>query len=363
MYKIPEQYYLKTVDWAMEAATSELYELNDLYKVVYPAETSLLPTPKGLESARWPLECKIDEAFVAIIPYGRVVTGNCYVVTPNHKRLYDLEFAYEYPFTELPPFEYSEETIATVVWGWNLFEENIYTQNIYGHWFFDILPRFHLLEQCGIPIDKYLIGKLFHPYQYESLSLLGIPMDKLIEVDSDDYHLIAKQLLAPSVPVMLGKCPKWAYDYIRTRLKEDHPMQKVKGYDRIYITRKDAAKRYVVNEDQVIELLKKRGFHVIVLTPLSTQEKIAIFSSAQVIVAPFGSGSANIVFSEPGTKLIELSPITVVDTYFWKLCSHGEIDYYELICDVEQPPKQAVGSDNIVVDLARLEKTLQLAGL
>lgn len=193
--------------------------------------------------------------------------------------------------------------------------------------------------------------------------MLGILSDKLIEVDRDDYHLIAKRLLAPSVPVMSGKCPKWAYDYIRTRIKDDHPVLKVKGYERIYITRKDASKRFVVNEEQVIALLAQRGFRVVVLTPLSTQEKIAIFSSAQVIVAPFGSGSANIVFSEPGTKLIELSPITVVDTYFWKLCSHGSIDYYELICEVEQPPKEAVGSDNLVVDLERLEATLQLAGI
>ncbi|MBN3523136.1 glycosyltransferase family 61 protein [Paenibacillus apiarius] len=362
MYTIPDQFYAKTIDWAITYALSNNYRLEDVYKVIYPRETLQLQAPKGLDLPRWPTLCSFDEAFVAVIPYGRAVTGNCYSVTSDNKRLLDVEYSYPYSFQELPPPEYRAETVATLIWGWNI-PEVVFTQAIFGHWFFDILPRIHLLEHSGIAIDRYLIGKLTHPFQYESLNMLGIPMDKLIQVDKNDFHLMADKLVVPAVPWILGKSPRWAYHFIRHRLKDTHPVQPVSGYERIYVTRQDAHARYVLNEDEVMNLLRAKGFTRIVLTPLSTQEKIAIYSSAQAIVAPFGSGNINLAFCNPGTKIVELTPYTIADDYFWKISNHAQLDYYEIVCDIEYPPKPIGGLDNFTVDLNKLQQVLELAGI
>ncbi|MES9740376.1 glycosyltransferase family 61 protein, partial [Peribacillus frigoritolerans] len=296
------------------------------------------------------------------IPDGRVITGNCYSVTPNNKRMRDTELNYPTELKNLPPAEYTAESVANLIWGYNLPEINFFTHGIYGHWFFDILPRIHLLEKSGIAIDKYLIGKLNHPFQYESLQMLNFPMHKLIQVEKHDFHLVADKLLVPAVPFMLGGTPKWAFQYIREKLMDENN-DKVEGYERIYISRQDASYRFVNNEDEVMEVLKNKGFKRIVLTPLTTQEKISLFSSAKVIVAPFGSGSANIVFCDPGTKLIELSPKHVIDPYFWILSSQGNLEYYELVCDIENPPKPTAASDNIVVDIDKLKQILAMIGI
>jgi len=361
MYPILDQYYNKTIDWFTDVTSNVSISPNQ-YHIIHPKETIQLSPPKGVDLVRWPTECHFDEAFVAVIPNGRVVTGNCCVVTPNNKRLLDTEYYYN-PSIELQAPEYRKETVATLVWGWNSPSLSYYTHAVYGHWFFDYLPRIHLLERSGIPIDKYLIGKLTHPFQYESLNMLDFPMDKLIQVDRDDFHLIADRLVVPAVPVNLGKSPKWAYQFIHKRLKEDHVIPKKSGYERIYISRQDAFARFVINEDEVMNYLQQKGFTRVVTTPLSTIEKISLFSAAEVIVSPFGSNNANLAFCNPGTKVIEMSPITVVDDYFWKISNYAQLDYYEMVCDIELPPKPIGGIDNLIVDINKLAQVLALAGV
>jgi hypothetical protein len=362
MYSIPDHFYNKTVDWLTDSAAFDKTLIADFYQAIYPAETLELRPPGGIDPPRWGMTCRFDEAFVAVIPNGRVVTGNGYVVTPNHKRLLDVELDYpDYRSLKLGPPEYRAETVATLIWGWNI--DGIGTHSIYGHWFFDILPRLHLLEQSGIPIDHYLIGKLNHPFQYESLSMLGLPLEKLIQVDRNDFHLVARKLVVPAVPLMVGKSPRWAYEFIRTRLRDEQPIERMVGFERIYVSRQDAGARFVVNEDEVMNVLQQKGFRRIVPTPLTTYEKVALFSSAEVVVAPFGSSNVNIAFCNPGTKLFELSPRTVVDNYFWKICNHAGVDYYEVVCDIEFPPKPFVGADNIVVNIDKLLHVLALAGI
>ncbi|CAH8772498.1 glycosyltransferase family 61 protein [Paenibacillus dendritiformis] len=361
MNTIPNLFYHRTRDWAAGYAYN-LSLLQERYKIIYPEETVVLPAPKGVDLPRWPPLYHTDEAFVAVIPEGRVMTGCGYVVTPDHRRLLDVELAYPYPFIELPPPQYTTETVATLLWGWNI-PGFASTQAIFGHWFFDILPRIHLLEQSGIAIDKYLIGQLTHPFQYESLQMLGFPMDKLIQVDRNDFHLVARKLVVPAVPFILGGCPRWASQFIRSRLKDAHSIPPRPGYERIYVSRQDAHVRHVINEEEVMQVLAEKGFVRIVLTPLSMADKIAIYSSAQVIVSPFGSGSINTAFCNPGSTLIELTPVTVMDGYFWKISNHAGMNYYEVVCDIEQPPKPLGGADNLIVDIEKLKRVLHMAGI
>lgn len=361
MYTIPTQYYNSMLDWVIEYSNGH-FSYQTLYKVIQQAETVSLPAPKGIDPVRFSTTWHYREAFTCIIPFGRVVTGSAYVVTPSNKRIHDLELNYDYPFQQLPDPIYIEETIATLIWGWNLPGRGS-TQDVYGHWFLDILPRIHLLERSGIAIDKYLIGKLTKPYQWESLKLLDFPIEKLVQVDRDDYHLIARNLVVPAVPVYLGKSPRWAIQFLQQRLKLNRHVPKLEGYERIYITRQDAAARFVLNEEEVMQHLAPKGFRKITLTPLTTEDKIAIFSSAQVIVAPFGSGNTNLVFCSPGTKVIEMTPNTVMDDYFWKISCHVQLDYYELICEAKQPLHPIPHCDSFHVDIPKLAQVLDIAGI
>lgn len=361
MYTIPDQFYYTTLEWVMEYLAGH-YPNELLYKVIHPAETIQLPAPKGVDPVRWPTTCYYQPAFTTIIPFGRVATGCGFVVAPDNKRILDVELYYSYPFTNLPDPIYLEETVATLIWGWNLPGIG-QTQAIYGHWFFDILPRIHLLEASGISIDKYLVGVLEHSFQWESLELLGFPTEKLIQVDRNDFHFMARNLIVPAVPFHIGKSPRWAVEFIQQRFKHSQNITLQRKYERVFITRQDAKARYVLNEEEVFRLLSQKGFTMISLTHLSVAEKVSIFSSAKAVIAPIGSGNVHLAFCSPGTTVIELTPETVIDDYFWKISGHAQLDYYQLLCEIKPPPQTPSGRDSFYVDIPKLTKVLTLAGI
>jgi capsular polysaccharide biosynthesis protein len=92
-------------------------------------------------------------------------------------------------------------------------------------------------------------------------------------------------------------------------------------------------------------------------------------ASCEAIVAPHGGGLSNIVFCSPGTKIIEIFSPELVGTYFWKLSSQLNLDYYYLLgtgdpatLDVNYPQSWDARAD-IEVDLDLLQRTLTLANL
>ena len=76
--------------------------------------------------------------------------------------------------------------------------------------------------------------------------------------------------------------------------------------DRIYISRSRAT-RSLPHEAKLESKLRDRGFRVLHLEDLTWAEQVAIFRAARVVVAPHGAGLSNLVFSEPGIHVIELT--------------------------------------------------------
>ena len=85
------------------------------------------------------------------------------------------------------------------------------------------------------------------------------------------------------------------------------PREKQK-FEKIYIRREDANYRKILNESELIEKLKKNDFKVINTSQYEIFEQISIFSNAKIVLSTYGSGLANIVFCNPGTKIYEITP-------------------------------------------------------
>ena len=90
--------------------------------------------------------------------------------------------------------------------------------------------------------------------------------------------------------------PKRVYISRRTWLNSDKSNI---GTD--YTTR-----RKIVNEDDLVDQLVKKGFVEIFAENLSTDEKISLFSNADIIIGSIGGGMANLLFSSKQTRAIVL---------------------------------------------------------
>jgi len=87
-----------------------------------------------------------------------------------------------------------------------------------------------------------------------------------------------------------------------------NPKTNVEISKKIYVTREDSNYRKIINEGDVVTLLRQKGYKVINPQLYEIDEQIEIFSNAEKIIAPHGSNLANIIFCKPGTKILEITP-------------------------------------------------------
>ncbi len=86
------------------------------------------------------------------------------------------------------------------------------------------------------------------------------------------------------------------------------PKTNVEISKKIYVTREDSNYRRIINEGDVVTLLRANGYKVINPQLYEIEEQIEIFSNAEKIIAPYGSNLANIIFCKPNTEIFEITP-------------------------------------------------------
>ena len=88
---------------------------------------------------------------------------------------------------------------------------------------------------------------------------------------------------------------------------------------KIFITRKDAKTRQLVNQEEL--LLALAGFKPIELSQYTIKQQMEIFDSATHVVATHGAGLVNLLWSQHGTKVIEINHIEQVDKKVYPILS------------------------------------------
>ncbi|WP_035563453.1 glycosyltransferase family 61 protein [Hymenobacter sp. IS2118] len=203
----------------------------------------------------------------------------------------------------------------------------------YYHWLIDSLPRLHLLRESGMfdEIDYFLVYDRNNRFVLDSLLQLGIADARIIDVTTH-RHLQAGRLLVTS-PVRGGgrHSPPWVSSFLQQAYLP-MPAANHRFASRVYISRRDASMRRVLNEPAVEEVLAGLGFKTYVLSDLSFMEKVALFSGAEAIVATVGAGMANLMFAPPGTPVLELHPHTFVEPESMDTAYRVGLPYHWLTC-------------------------------
>lgn len=303
-------------------------------------------------------------AFVAIIPEGRVWGPKGAIIAPDNKLLWDVSREYFkepsnhsiFQKKKLPPLKETDETVAVLTYDFS---------PIYYHWMFDVLPRLELLKYMDSKVDKLVFNSHDLSFQRETLTLLGIPREMIINCHGG-LHLRAKKLVATFRGSYSWCMPKWSCQCLRNRFLVYKDNGNSQGLKRIFISREQARARKVLNEVEVMNLLESYGFTKVVLESLTVLEQINLFSNAEVIISPHGSGLTNLVFSNPGTKVLELLAPSYIHFAFWILCNHLQLDYHYLVGEgslkLKEPPHFHY-KDDILVSLSNLNTMLKMMNL
>jgi hypothetical protein len=189
----------------------------------------------------------------------------------------------------------------------------------YYHWLLDALPRLAVIEQFeALQSLPLIVPESLTGFQRDSLALGGIPPQRLAGFDGRCARvdrLYFPQLLGPT-----GNPSPHAVSWLRSRFQAQMVAEPA-TLRRLYVSRSDAPKRRVLNEDRIIDFLRAHGFEIICPGRLSLAEQIALFSQAGVVVGPHGAGLTNIVFAPAGATLIEFFGDSYINGCFWALAN------------------------------------------
>ncbi len=327
-------------------------------------------------SFRFPCAIPLPNTFVATIPQGTFwinsQQSSTAILTGDRHLLSDLspEFPLLSPghpdhlarqhalFTaNVPPVQRIDGTIAVLAG---------LSNDMYFHWLFDVLPRLDLIDRSGIArnaIDGFLVSHHL-PFQQETLACLGIPAAKILTPEQYP-HLQAECLIVPAFPGSPAWMPPWACQWLRQRFLADRPATST----RLYLSRRETANRRVINEPAVLTMLAELGFQCVTLEALTVREQAALLASAEVVIAPHGSGLSNLVFCHPGTIVIEIFPPHFVYPCYWLICNVMDLPYYYLMGSAPGGaflhhllyPNARL--EDIFVDRTELRDMLKLAGI
>jgi len=327
---------------AREAADKNNFD----YKQIYPRIQADLKPPKTGDPVHKLFTTKranFPEEFVMQVPEGRVFDWEGLFILPDNMGVKDINIMGE-----------SYKTTKKLLGGESFYlsGNSLYLctnwSNFYYHWIIDVLPKLHIFEQSGLKADNYIINGMKHDYQRKALEMIGIPTKKIFET-KPDCNIKCENLIITSQPGYMGFCPEWAANYIRSRLVQNISSSEPVN---IYISRSRANQRKVLNEDEVFEYLKLKGFEKVYPEDYSLKEQIKLFKSAKTIVAPHGSGLTNIVFSNPDTKVVEIFSPTYMEPCYWRLANAVNLDYYYVLGE------ENIENHNIILNIDKLKDIL-----
>jgi capsular polysaccharide biosynthesis protein len=175
------------------------------------------------------------------------------------------------------------------------------------HWFFYMIAGlkdlYKIQEQ---PVKIHFQGIQYDnliPYQQETIKAIH----KYFEyIDDPSPYQQVRHHGAPLVRPDLT--PQPFYFFLKQLMDDAFPYDySIQPTRRVYISRNGGvARRHIMNEPEVYEILHLHGFEYIRLEDLNLYQKIQLFREAKIIVSPNGAGLVMAHWAHPSTHIVEI---------------------------------------------------------
>jgi capsular polysaccharide biosynthesis protein len=280
-----------------------------------------------------PSKATFDELFVLTIPNGMVQSEKGYVLIDNH-------FIAEMIWADQPQTLRAIQKILPSQLVHAPGRVAVISQSCddnYCHWLQEVLCRLALLEKQNIEYD-WLCTRFSKPFMKETLALWGIDLAKIFSIFDQRTGVKAKTIILPSMilnssigfKTHAGVRPNPApLHYVSEKLisaAQKTSLNNTNFCKKVFISRKDAPLRKILNEDEIFALFQAHGFTRYELSKLSATEQILLFNNAEIVVGEHGAGLVNIMFCKPKTRVIEIFQ-ALIDSSFWYTAHTFDLNY------------------------------------
>jgi capsular polysaccharide biosynthesis protein len=229
----------------------------------------------------------------------------------------------------------------------------------YYHWLADTLPRLFSIRDRMSNLTL-LVPERLRKLEFVTASLRAFNLPS-VEFIGAHERVSCPRLIVPMHTAPSGHHNDEVIQGIRSLMVDFYGERAMStANNRIYISRRLAPKRKIINESEVAETVARYGFQCVDAEGLTFAQQVQLFSTARHLVSNHGAGLTNMMFMPSGGSVLELRHSTdrSYNCYF-NLASALDHKYFYLACQAANPEEDAHTAD-IRVNVKELEETVRL---
>lgn len=173
----------------------------------------------------------------------------------------------------------------------------------YYHWNIDVMSRLSVLPAAHFD-DVFLVPPVRFPFQWDLLRAVARQRPMRVQaVEAGELVEVDDLVLVPNIGEF-GRAPRpEQFDVFKAMMPDGHG---TKPWRRLYVSRLHAHHRRLVNEPEVIDLLRVAGYEILDCETMPLAEQVQRFAEASHIVGPHGAGLTNVVYASSSAAICEL---------------------------------------------------------
>ena len=192
----------------------------------------------------------------------------------------------------------------------------------YFHWFGDVIHKYFMLKESNYE------GKLLLPEKFKKINFA---------VESLDFFSIPHIFIKKNELAFNNKLYLFPYKLISGNYVENTTLaiNKIVNFPKItpkkiiYVSRSKAKYRKVVNEVELIKMLKKHGVEIYNFDNLSWKEQIKIAQKTKLFISIHGAALTNMLFMNKSQNILELRhPNSNQQNCYFSLASALKHNYF-----------------------------------
>jgi capsular polysaccharide biosynthesis protein len=228
----------------------------------------------------------------------------------------------------------------------------------YYHWLLESVPK--LLEaQRTLPSFTLLLPASYTDAFYaDTLRLLNI--STIVRLQSQIMYQVP-DLALPVLAEAQGDYSAPAMREVKTVLLAAAGIGEAAPASptRLYISRRKAPRRKVLNEAEVEQLLKHYGFACVCFEDFAFEDQLRLCASANVLVSMHGAGLSNMLFMPEHSTVVEFRKFDDGLNYFFTGLGATLGHHYHLLYSKAADEQQSVQDADLYVDIKALDAVLQ----
>lgn len=228
----------------------------------------------------------------------------------------------------------------------------------YFHWLTDALTRLFVVR------DRLDQLKLTLPWEFATRQFVKPTLDvfgvKNVDFIQPNEVLRCRSLVMPTHTAPSGHFKDAVIRGVRAKLLAAFGDTSYRGAgERIYISRRDAGRRRIANENEILPILQKLDFQFICAEELSFEDQVAVASRTRYLVSNHGAGLTNMLFMREGGSVLELRHrADWINNCYFILASALGFNYFYQLCEPQEEGGDPHTAD-LLVEPDELNKNLE----